>query len=166
MYYFLKVKSLLPRCNIEYSLESARKVLENELGSISTSEGVFYAAAVASELSDANILQSICALNSLYLQNDGTSRRVASDPDSNTYLDSAYILEAVELCLLKGSIDQSVALKLIDQPLESILLNSIAIEPYQICILEGTETLELTTKIFRLFNVLPIESLKSASVFN
>lgn len=56
--------------------------------------------------------------------------------------------------------------KYLDIPLESILLNSIQIEPRRTCIMHGTETIELTGKLFRLYSTLSPSNLTAINSFS
>ncbi|KAL4426586.1 hypothetical protein ABPG74_009278 [Tetrahymena malaccensis] len=176
IYYFLKLKQMIPKCNIEYSTAAIKEVLQKESSSVDTAEQVYYTTALAIELNMEKIYTQTCGLYMLYLQQDGTSRVRSQDQENRNNIATGYILDALQLCLqlqqqgnqnqTKKSLNETEVLKFIDIPLESILVNSVQIENRQICILESTLTLEVTAKIYKFFTTVPvIQNLQSYKTF-
>ncbi|EAR90685.2 oligosaccharyltransferase subunit ribophorin II (macronuclear) [Tetrahymena thermophila SB210] len=176
IYYFLKLKQMIPKCNIEYSTAAIKEVLQNESSSVDTPEQVYYTTALAFELNMEKIYSQTCGLYMIYLQQDGTSRVRSQDQENRNNIATGYILDTLQLCLLqqqqgnqnqiKKSFNETEVLKFIDIPLESILVNSVQVENRQICILESTLTLEVTAKIYKFFTtVTAIQNLQSYKTF-
>ncbi|KAL4465721.1 hypothetical protein ABPG72_015122 [Tetrahymena utriculariae] len=176
IYYFLKLKQMIPKCNIEYSTAAIKEVLQNESSSVDTPEQVYYTTALAIELNMEKIYSQTCGLYMIYLQQDGTSRVRSQDQENRNNIATGYILDTLQLCLqqqlqgnqnqTKQSFNETEVLKFIDIPLESILINSVQIENRQICILESTLTLEVTAKIYKFFTTVPaIQNLQSYKTF-